>query len=56
MVRSGDATLFTFPPNVKHADELRTAQREARDRKAGIWAEKGLKERPGDYRKSHPRL
>jgi micrococcal nuclease len=56
MVKSGYAMLFTFPPNVKHADELRTAQREARDGRAGIWAEKGLKERPGDYRKAHPRL
>ena len=56
MVKSGHAMLFTLPPNVKHADEFRSAQREARDGRAGIWAEKGIKERPGDYRKSHPRL
>ena len=56
MVKSGHAMLFTIPPNVKHADEFRTAQQEARDGKSGIWAEKGLKERPGDYRKAHPRL
>ena len=56
MVKSGYAALFTVPPNVKHAGELRTAQQEARAQKAGIWAGKGLKERPGDYRKTHPRL
>jgi endonuclease YncB( thermonuclease family) len=56
MVKSGYAMLFTFPPNVRHADELQTAQREAMAGRAGIWAQKGLKERPGDYRKAHPRL
>ncbi len=56
MVKTGYAMLFTFPPNVKYVTELKSAQREARDRGLGIWAEKGLKERPGDYRREHPRI
>lgn len=56
MLKGGYAMLFTFPPNVKHADKLSAAQREARDRGLGIWSEKGLKERPGDYRREHPRM
>jgi len=60
MVKSGYAMLFTFPPNVKYVTELKVAQREARDRGLGIWADPsvdgGLKERPGDYRREHPRI
>lgn len=56
MIKDGYAMLFTFPPNVKHTNELRDAQREARDRERGIWAENGLKEKPGDYRREHPRI
>lgn len=56
MLKSGNAVLFTFPPNVKYIDELNTAQREARKKKLGIWSDKGLKELPGDYRKEHPRI
>ena len=56
MVESGYAMLFTFPPNVKYVNELRAAQREARERRLGIWSEKGLKEKPVDYRKKHPRI
>ncbi len=56
MVKAGYAMLFTFPPNVKYVTELKSAQREARDMGLGIWAEKGLKEKPGDYRREHPRI
>ncbi len=56
MVKNGYAVLFTFPPNVKYVTELREAQREARERKIGIWGENGLDETPGDYRKEHPRF
>jgi micrococcal nuclease len=56
MVKSGNAVLFTFPPNVKYTGELSAAQREAREKRLGIWSEKGLKELPGDYRKKHPRI
>jgi micrococcal nuclease len=56
MIKSGHAMLFTFPPNIKFVNELRVAQREARERKLGIWSEEGLKEKPVDYRKEHPRI
>lgn len=55
MVRSGYAMLYTVPPNVKHASQFRSAQDEARTERLGIWSSGGLKERPGDYRKEHPR-
>ncbi len=54
MVRDGYAVLFTFPPNIRHVDELRKAQRFARDRRLGIWGPDGLKEMPVDYRRRHP--
>ncbi len=56
MVKSGHAMLYTIPPNVKYTNELREAQKEARDMRLGIWGAKGLKERPSDYRKKHPRI
>lgn len=56
MLKEGYAMLYTFPPNVKYAVELRSAQKAARDKGLGIWSTKGLKERPGDYRKEHPRI
>jgi micrococcal nuclease len=56
MLKNGYAMLYTFPPNVKHVDELRNAQKEAIDGKIVIWAEKGLKENPADYRREHPRI
>lgn len=55
MVRSGYALLYTIPPNVKYVDRLRKAQEMASKKKVGIWGEKGLEERPSDYRKAHPR-
>ncbi|MEW6068389.1 MAG: thermonuclease family protein [Nitrospirota bacterium] len=54
MVKSGNAMLYTVPPNVKHVDEFISAQREAKDKRLGIWGEKGLKEKPSDYRRKHP--
>ena len=56
MLKNGYAMLYTVPPNVKYVNELRDAQREARDKRIGIWVEKGLKEKPEDYRKEHPRM
>lgn len=56
MVKSGYAMLYTFPPNVKHVNELKAAQIEARERRLGIWSEKGLKEKPRDYKREHPRI
>jgi micrococcal nuclease len=55
MLRDGYAVLFTFPPNVKHTGEFIEVQRQAREKKLGIWGERGLEELPKVYRKHHPR-
>jgi micrococcal nuclease len=55
MILDGNAVLFTVQPNSKYADRFRKAQRVAREKRLGIWASDGLKERPLDYRKKHPR-
>ena len=55
MVKDGYAVLFTYPPNVRHVNALRKAQRLARDRRLGIWGPNGLKELPEIYRRRHPR-
>jgi micrococcal nuclease len=56
MLKDGYAVLFTIQPNSKYADRFRKAQRMAREQKLGIWGADGLKERPLDYKKKHPRL
>jgi micrococcal nuclease len=56
MVKNGYAMVYTLPPNVRYAKELTAAQAEAREKKIGIWSNQGLKERPGDYRRTHPRI
>ncbi len=55
MIKDGYAVLFTIQPNSKYVDRFRKAQRAARDEKRGIWGPDGLKERPLDYKKKHPR-
>jgi micrococcal nuclease len=55
MLRDGYAVLFTIQPNSKYAERFRKAQRSARENKKGIWGPEGLKERPLDYKKTHPR-
>ncbi len=55
MIKDGYAVLFTFPPNVRHVNELREAQRYAREKRLGIWGKDGLKETPLDYKRTHPR-
>ncbi|MBI5848812.1 MAG: thermonuclease family protein [Nitrospirae bacterium] len=55
LLLGGYAVLYTFPPNVKHIDRLKSAQVIARENKRGIWGKGGLKQLPSDYRKEHPR-
>jgi micrococcal nuclease len=55
MLLDGYAVLFTIQPNSKYADRFKKAQRSARENKLGIWGADGLKERPLDYKKKHPR-
>lgn len=37
LVRRGYATVATFPPNVRHVDELTRLAREAREGSRGLW-------------------
>ncbi len=37
IIRAGLGRMYTFPPNVKHAEALRAAQREAIDAQRGTW-------------------
>ena len=55
MLADGYAVLFTFPPNTKYVDLFKKAQHNAREKKLGIWGSDGLKERPVEYKKKHPR-
>ncbi len=55
MLLDGYAVLFTIQPNSKHVQRFRKAQRIARQEKRGIWGHDGLKEKPLDYKKRHPR-
>ena len=38
MVRSGYAALFTYPPDLRYVDEIREAQRFAREHGYGLWS------------------
>jgi micrococcal nuclease len=51
MVRDGWAVLYTVPPNVKYAERLGRAQKEAHARGAGLWAQRGFDCRPSDFRR-----
>jgi micrococcal nuclease len=55
MLKDGYAVLFTFPPNIRHVEEFTSAQRQARERRLGIWSHDGLSQPPVEYRKAHPR-
>ncbi len=55
MLEDGYAVLFTYQPNRKYVDRFAKAQRTARQKKLGVWGPNGLKERPVDYKKNHPR-
>jgi micrococcal nuclease len=52
MVREGWAVLYTVPPDVKYAERLRRAQKEARARGAGLWSSGGFDCLPRDYRRN----
>jgi len=39
IIRQGYASVMTYPPNVKHADEFLKLYRRARDTKLGLWKE-----------------
>ena len=39
IVKQGYASLMTYPPNVKHADEFRALYQQAREQRLGLWKE-----------------
>lgn len=39
LVRRGVAQVLTYPPDVKYTEKLVAAQKEAREKKLGLWAE-----------------
>jgi len=51
MVRDGWAVLYTVPPNVKYAERLGRAQKEARARGAGLWSQNGFNCLPSNFRR-----
>ena len=53
MVREGWAFLYTVPPNVRHEERLREAQRAAREARAGLWAGDGDACLPSDFRRGN---
>jgi micrococcal nuclease len=50
MVQGGWAVIYTVPPNVKYAERLAAAQKEARTRGAGLWSGSGFDCLPLDFR------
>ncbi|MEO8296140.1 MAG: thermonuclease family protein [Gemmatimonadota bacterium] len=53
MVREGWAVQYTVPPDVRHVDRFRAAERLARQEKAGLWREGGFVCTPSEHRKGH---
>jgi micrococcal nuclease len=51
MVQNGWAVLYTVPPNVKYAERLERAQKEARAGGKGLWAQRGFDCLPNDFRR-----
>jgi micrococcal nuclease len=39
IIKSGYGKVHTVPPNVKYIERFRKAEREARERKRGLWRE-----------------
>lgn len=51
MVQGGWAVLYTVAPNVKYADRLARAQKEARAKSTGLWSARGFDCLPADFRR-----
>jgi micrococcal nuclease len=55
LVLEGWATLYTVPPNVKYAERLERAQKQARAARVGLWASGGFACAPAAYRRGECR-
>lgn len=55
MISDGYAVSFTIEPNTKYSDRFSKAESRAREKQKSIWGRQGLKERPAEWRKKHPR-
>lgn len=55
LVLEGWAMLYTVPPNVKYAERLERAQKQARAAGAGLWASGGFGCAPAAYRRGECR-
>ena len=51
LVQEGWAVQYTVPPNVKYADRLGWAQKEARARGRGLWSVRAFDCAPADFRR-----
>ena len=51
LVQEGWAVQYTVPPNVKYADRLGRAQKEARARGRGLWSGRAFDCAPADFRR-----
>jgi micrococcal nuclease len=51
LVLDGWAVLYTVPPNVKYADRLERAQKQAREAGVGLWRSGGFGCAPADWRR-----
>jgi micrococcal nuclease len=51
LILEGWAVQYTVPPNVKYADRLGRAQKEARALGRGLWSERTFECLPADYRR-----
>lgn len=51
MVEDGFAVLATYPPNLRHVEAVRDAQRAAQLARRGLWSERGFDCTPADRRR-----
>ena len=51
MARAGYAVAITYPPNVRHVDDVRAAVAEARAARRGLWAGSAFECEPVEHRR-----
>jgi micrococcal nuclease len=51
LARRGFAVVLSYPPNVRHMDEMRAAAREAREAQRGLWSGSAFQCEPVQHRR-----